>query len=53
MKIKDIALENRPRERLSFEGVGVLNDGELLAVLLEKGFKGENVVDLSDRIISN
>ena len=52
MKIKDISIENRPRERLEKQGVGVLSDAELLAVVLGQGTKGENVVDMSNRLIS-
>ncbi|HLC50024.1 MAG TPA: UPF0758 domain-containing protein [Candidatus Nanoarchaeia archaeon] len=50
MKIKDISPFERPRERMKsgFE----LSDAELLALILEKGSKGENVVDLSHRLIS-
>ena len=52
MKIKDISKENRPRERLKFKGLGVLSDAELLAIILEKGTFGENVIDMSNRLIS-
>ena len=45
MRIKDINKSNRPRERLMYEGVGVLSDAELLSIILQNGFKGENVVD--------
>jgi len=51
MKIKEIPLENRPRERMFRNGVNVLSDAELLAVILQNGTKGENVVDMSNRII--
>jgi len=33
MRISDIPLENRPRERLSKYGASVLSDAELLAVI--------------------
>ncbi len=52
MRIKDTSKENRPRERLKLHGVEVLSDAELLAVLLQKGTKHENVVDMANRIIS-
>ncbi len=51
MIIKDIASENRPRERLFFKGSDALSDAELLAVILQNGSKGENVIDLSNRLI--
>lgn len=41
MRICDIPLENRPRERLQKQGAEVLNDAELLAVILQKGTRTE------------
>lgn len=52
MRIKDIPLENRPRERLARFGASVLSDAELLAVVLQKGTWRENVVDMSNRLLS-
>lgn len=52
MRIKDISLENRPRERLEKQGPSVLSDAELLAIILKTGNKEENVVDMSNRLIS-
>lgn len=52
MKIKDIPSENRPRERLQKLGVNVLSDAELLAVIFQKGTKEENVIDMSNKLIS-
>jgi len=53
MRIKEIALEQRPRERLKSKGIESLNDSELLALILEKGTNGENIIDLSHRVISS
>ena len=52
LKIKEIALEQRPRERLKFKGTDSLSDAELLAIILQNGSHGENVIDLSNRMIS-
>ena len=52
MRIKEIALEQRPRERLKTKGLDSLNDSELLAIILQNGTNGENVIDLSHRLIS-
>ncbi|MFA5796613.1 MAG: UPF0758 domain-containing protein [Candidatus Woesearchaeota archaeon] len=52
MRIKDISLENRPRERLEKQGPSVLSDAELLAIILKTGNKDENVIDMSNRLIS-
>jgi DNA repair protein RadC len=52
MKIKDISLNNRPRERMMFDGINSLSDSEILAIILQNGSYGENVIDLSNKIIS-
>ncbi|GEM_PF-258045 len=52
MKIKEIPAENRPRERLKKFGASALSDAELLAIILQNGVKGENVVDMCNRLIS-
>jgi DNA repair protein RadC len=53
MRICDITSENRPRERLLRQGVSVLSDAELLAIILQNGCVGENVIDLSNRLIAS
>lgn len=52
MRIKDISKENRPIERLEKKGASTLSDAELLAVILKTGTKEENVIDMSNRLIS-
>ena len=52
LKITEIALEQRPRERLKIQGINNLSDAELLAIILQNGTNGENVIDLSNRLIS-
>ena len=52
MKILDIPSENRPRERLQALGPSALSDAELLAIILKTGNKGENVIDMSNRLFS-
>ena len=51
MKIHDMALENRPRERLVQEGPNSLSNAELLAILLKSGTKGANVLEISNKIL--
>ena len=51
MRIKDISKWERPRERFRIKGADVLSDAELLAIVLQKGTRNENVVDMSNRII--
>lgn len=52
MKIKDISEENRPRERFQKYGASALSDADLLAIILQTGTKKENVIDMSNRLIS-
>ena len=52
MKITDLSPENRPRERLQKEGPEVLSPAELLAVILKSGTKKENILEISNRLIS-
>lgn len=44
--------EERPRERLKRYGANALSNAELLAILLRVGRKGENVLNLSQRILT-
>src|SRR3989344_1567490 len=52
MRIKDIPKEGRPRERFLKYGPEALSDAELFAILLRIGSKGENVIDMSNRLIA-
>ncbi|MFA6547398.1 MAG: DNA repair protein RadC [Candidatus Magasanikbacteria bacterium] len=51
MKLKEVPVVDRPREKLSKYGAGKLSDSELLAILLGSGTKGINVVELSKKIL--
>jgi DNA repair protein RadC len=52
IRILDMQKEERPRERLIKCGAGALSDSELLAIILRTGTKQENVINLSQRILS-
>jgi len=52
MKILDIPAQNRPRERFLKLGPEALSDAELFAILLRTGTIGENVTDMSNRLIA-
>ncbi len=49
--IRDFPAKERPRERLCTYGAAVLKNEELMAILLRTGIKGENVLDLSKRLL--
>ncbi|MEE4215874.1 MAG: DNA repair protein RadC [Bacteroidales bacterium] len=52
LKIKDWALEDRPREKLLYKGISSLSDAELLAILLGSGSNDKSAVDLAREILS-
>jgi len=52
MKILEILPENRPIERLNKLGAGSLSNAELLAIILRTGSRKENVIELSNRVLS-
>ena len=52
VKIKEIPLSERPRERLINFGSENLSDEELLAIILKTGFKDMSVKELSAYILS-
>ena len=50
IKVKHLAEEDRPREKLIKYGPGLLKDSELLAIILNTGFKGLPVLELTQII---
>lgn len=51
IKVKDIPLDDRPREKLLLRGAQSLTDAELLAILLRTGTKGVSVIELAQSVI--
>ena len=52
LKLSDIPVNERPMEKLLKFGADNLSNAELLAVLLRTGTRGENIISLSTRILS-
>jgi len=50
-RIKDLAPAERPRERLASQGPEALSNGELLAILIRTGRRGESALDLAQRVL--
>jgi len=50
-KVKDLPLDDRPREKLLLRGSQSLSDAELLAILLRTGTKGKSVVQVAYDLI--
>jgi DNA repair protein RadC len=53
LKIKEWAVEDRPREKLSKNGPRSLSDAELIAILIGSGNLEETAVELSRRILAS
>ena len=51
MKVKDIPISERPREKLLKYNASNLSDAELIATIIKTGTKNKNVIDLSYEII--
>ena len=52
MKIKELSESERPRERLLSQGAPTLSNGELMAVLLNTGGRGKNVVEMAQEVLA-
>ncbi len=52
MKIKDLPESSKPRERFLKHGPEALSDAELFAIILRTGTQGENIIELSNKLIS-
>ena len=50
--MRDLAAEDRPREKAMTQGIASLTASELLAILLRTGVHGKNVVQLSREILA-
>ncbi|MFQ5621614.1 MAG: DNA repair protein RadC [Candidatus Nanoarchaeia archaeon] len=51
LKIKELPVVERPRERLINSGPNALSDAELLAIVISKGTYKENVLDMTKRLL--
>ncbi len=51
MTVREMPSDERPRERLERYGAGALQTAELLAIILRTGVQGENVIDVSMRLL--
>ena len=53
MKIKDLAPETRPRERMQRLGAEQLSDAELLAILLRTGTRQQSAIALAGQLLQH
>jgi DNA repair protein RadC len=52
LKVKDLPLDDRPREKLMLRGPQSLTDAELIAILLRTGTKGKSVINVAQSLIA-
>lgn len=53
LTITDLALEDRPREKMMSQGIRALSTAELIAILIGSGNRNETAVELSQRILNS
>jgi DNA repair protein RadC len=53
LTVKDLPLDDRPREKLLLRGSQSLSDAELVAILLRTGKKGKSVLEIAREIINS
>jgi DNA repair protein RadC len=51
LKIREMPVQERPREKLLARGVSSLNDSELIAILLRTGLRGANAVEVGRQLL--
>jgi DNA repair protein RadC len=51
LTVKELPLDDRPREKLLLRGAQNLSDAELVAILLRTGTKGNSVLEISRELI--
>jgi len=52
LKVRDLPVDDRPREKLLLHGSQSLTDAELIAILLRTGTKGKSVIQIAQELIS-
>src|SRR5215211_4520068 len=53
LMLREMAADERPREKLKLRGSAALSDGELLAIILNTGNRGETVTVFSQRLLAD
>ncbi|MCW8804978.1 MAG: DNA repair protein RadC [Ignavibacteriaceae bacterium] len=53
LTVKDLPLDDRPREKLLLRGSQNLSDAELVAILLRTGKKGKSVLEIARELINS
>ena len=53
MRIKDLCVDERPREKMLSKGAEAMSNAELLAILIGSGTRKENVLEVANRLLSS
>ncbi len=53
LTVKELPLDDRPREKLLLRGAQSLSDAELVAILLRTGKKGKSVIEIARELIKS
>jgi len=53
MRMKDLCLDDRPREKMLEKGPGALSNAELLAIMIRTGTEKMNVVDVARTLLAS
>lgn len=51
IKVKDLPIDDRPREKLELKGPQALSDAELLAIILRTGKKNKSAIEVANHLI--
>lgn len=51
MKVKEMSLDQRPREKALRQGLNSLSDLELIALILQSGSKDRSVFDIAQDVL--
>ena len=52
LMLREVAPDERPRERLKLRGPASLSDGDLIAIILNTGLAGETVTAVAQRLLA-
>ena len=52
LRMRDLGVNDRPRERLAILGAQVLSNAELLAILMRTGIRGASALDVAHRVLA-
>lgn len=50
-KIKDLPLNERPREKALLKGINSLSNSELLSIIIANGTKNQSALEVSNNIL--